>query len=150
MDDIRDTLIKESQSWSTRISDVRTGKHDCLEIFVDRLSLYSSCIGTVCKEGSGYGKTVVENGENVLLDLVCGSLLSAHEDLTLTLDDLRVLALAQHIQLLLESQGYSNQQNDMCAQSDQTLCCALNRRLRIQGFYMQTANTLIILGACSG
>ena len=103
VDGIRDYLIKESQTWSTRICDVKTGTHDCLEIFIDRKSLFSSCIETVCKEGSDYGKAVADNGQSILLDLVCGSSLSWHEDVTF--DDLRALALAQHIQVLLESQG---------------------------------------------
>ena len=35
-------------------------------------------------------------------------------------------------------------------QSDQSLCCALNASLRTQGFFMQTAKTLIRLGRCPG
>ena len=33
---------------------------------------------------------------------------------------------------------------------DQSLRCALNGKLRTQGFFVQTANTLIRLGGCSG
>ena len=98
--------MKESQSWSARISDVKKGTHDCLEIFIDRESLFSSCIEAVCKEGNSYGTAAEENGWSVLIDLVSGSLLSGHEDSSLTFDGLRALALTQHIQLLLQSRGY--------------------------------------------
>ena len=104
LDDIRDSLIKESQSWSAKICDVKKGTQDCLEIFIDRTSLFSSCIEAVCKEGNDYGRAKAGHSQRVLLDLVCGSF--RHEDMALTFDDLRAMALAQHIQLLLESQGY--------------------------------------------
>ena len=52
-----------------------------------------------------------------------------------------------------------NQQNELCAQqrlrsacesaqSDYSLCCALNSKLRNQAFFMRTAKTLIRLGGC--
>ena len=37
-----------------------------------------------------------------------------------------------------------------CAQSGQSLRCALNGSLRIQAFFMRTAKTLIRLGGCPG
>ena len=36
------------------------------------------------------------------------------------------------------------------AQSDQSLCCALNGKVRTQAFFMRTAKTLIRLGGCPG
>ena len=36
------------------------------------------------------------------------------------------------------------------AQSDQSLCCAFNGKLRTQAFSMRTAKTLIRLGGCPG
>ena len=54
---------------------------------------------------------------------------------------------------------WQNQRNGMCvqqrlrsasafAQSDQSLCCALNGQLRAQCFFMRTRKTLIKLGGC--
>ena len=57
--------------------------------------------------------------------------------------------------------AWQNQQKDLCtqqrlrsawtsAQSDHSLCCALNGWLRTQGFFKRTAKTLIRLGTCQG
>ena len=57
--------------------------------------------------------------------------------------------------------SWQNQQNGMCAkprlrsawasaQSDQSLCCALNGKLRILAFFKWTAKTRIRLGGCPG
>ena len=57
--------------------------------------------------------------------------------------------------------AWQNKQKDLCtqqrlrsawtsAQSDHSLCCALNGWLRTQGFFKRTAKTLIRLGTCQG
>ena len=57
--------------------------------------------------------------------------------------------------------SWENQKSGMCAQwrlrsalasaqSDQSLRCVLNRYLKTQALFMQTAKTLIRLGGCSG
>ena len=67
----------------------------------------------------------------------------------------KCIQIAMHIW----AASWQNQQNGMCvqrrlrsawasAQSDQSLCCALNGYLRAQCFFMRTANTLIRLGGC--
>ena len=69
----------------------------------------------------------------------------------------------QKLILLLSTRAaaWQNQQNDLCAQqrlrsarasaqSDQSLRCALYGYLRTQGFFMQTAKTLIRLGGFWG
>ena len=86
-----------------KIKDVKSGSYDTFEIFLDRQSFFSSCIEAACKEGTNYGKSAATQDQMVFLDLACGSELSAHRDVSL--DDLRALALSQHIQLLLESRG---------------------------------------------
>ena len=103
VDEVREAVTKESKKWSIRIRDVKLGTYETFQIFVERQSLYAYCIERVCKEKASYGKLSSGQGQTVLLDIVCGSELSAHRDVTL--DDLRALVLSQHIQFLLESQG---------------------------------------------
>ena len=61
---------------------------------------------------------------------------------------------------IMSAATWQNQQN-VCAQrrlrsvwasaqSDQSLCCALNGSLKTQDFFMRTAKTLIRLGGCPG
>ena len=60
--------------------------------------------------------------------------------------------LSQTLDRIIWTGAWQDQQNDMCAQwrlrsaqSDQSLRCALNRKLRTQGFFRRTAKTLIRL-----